>query len=160
MEKKPITEISIYPGKKEHINDIVDFQIAMAKETEGLDLKRGMVRKGVARLIDLPYYGHYYLAYEAGNAEAGPIGCLLITPEWSDWNNMEYYWLQSVYVKPEYRGRGVFKQMVQCIEKRVTYKDVKAIRLYVDKGNETAKKCYKKLGLKPCHYSMYEKVLK
>ena len=50
--------------------------------------------------------------------------------------------------------------MVQWLEYNVQFKDVKSLRLYVDKGNEVAKKCYKKLGIKPCHYSMYEKVLK
>lgn len=150
----------VFLGKKENIDSIVEMQMAMAMESEGLELKKSVLKKGVAEVIRLSYLGHYYLAYEAGNTEDGPIACMMVTEEWSDWNNAMYYWLQSVYVKPEYREQGVFTQMVSWLENSVAFSDVKSLRLYVDKNNDTAKKCYKKLGLKPCHYSMYEKVLK
>ena len=160
MGKEYSTKIIVDSARKQDIDCTVDFQIAMAMESEGLDLDKSTVKEGVSKVIEYIYLGHYYLAYDSENPECGPIGCMMVTREWSDWTNSEYYWLQSVYVKPEYRRRGVFTQMVQWLENNVKYKDVKSLRLYVDKGNEAAKKCYKKLGLKPCHYSMYERVLK
>ena len=27
-------------------------------------------------------------------------GSLMLTTEWSDWSNCNYYWIQSVYVRP------------------------------------------------------------
>ena len=160
MKEAYKTKVMVDIARKNDIDRIVDFQLAMAKESEGLDLESSVVKKGVGKVIEYPYLGTYFLAYDIDNPEDGPIGSMMITTEWSDWNNAEYYWLQSVYVKPEYRRRGVFTQMVKWLEKNVKYKDVKSLRLYVDKGNEAAKKCYKKLGISHCHYNMYEKVLK
>src|SRR5687767_13935769 len=85
--------------------DIVAFNIAIAKETEELDLSRDTVSKGVQRLIENPQYGFYVVAESGGKV----IGSLMVTYEWSDWRDGLYWWIQSVYVNPDYRGRGIYK---------------------------------------------------
>ncbi|MBR3859526.1 MAG: GNAT family N-acetyltransferase [Bacteroidaceae bacterium] len=36
-----------------------------------------------------------------------PVGSLMLTREWSDWNNQWYWWIQSVYVTPEHRRQSI-----------------------------------------------------
>src|SRR5690242_10904071 len=83
---------------------IVEFQIAMARETEDLQLDSQVVNKGVAAVCDDAVHGQYYVAEHAGRV----IGCLLITYEWSDWRNGAVWWIQSVYVAPEFRKQGTY----------------------------------------------------
>jgi GNAT superfamily N-acetyltransferase len=85
------------------------------------------------------------------------IGQLLITYEWSDWRNGNFWWIQSVYVAPEQRGRGVFKALHAHIERLARKRrDVCGVRLYVDAHNTKAKEVYARLGLKPTHYELWE----
>lgn len=150
-------QFNISKAKREDIETLADFQVKMAYESEALELVKDTVKKGISTFLDRPDYGDYYVARRKENDEI--IGCMMVTKEWSDWNNSEYWWLQSVYVKPGFRHQGVFKTMVKWLEGRAQEKGVKALRLYVDRTNETAKNCYTRLGLKECHYDIREKVI-
>src|ERR1700694_2702574 len=81
---------------------IVDFQLAMARETDSVELERATCAKGVAAVLDNASLGRYFVAEQDGRA----VGSLLITYEWSDWRNGNVWWIQSVYVAPALRGRG------------------------------------------------------
>ena len=110
---------------------IVDFQFKMALETESLTLERDVVTQGVAAVFNDPAKGRYFVAEEDGVT----IASLMITKEWSDWRNGLVWWIQSVYVMPEFRKRGVYTQMYQHVKKEVeTSTDIRGLRLYVDKS--------------------------
>jgi len=85
------------------VSTIVDFQIAMARETEELDLDRDVCTRGVQALFEDASRGRYFLAESNGAV----IASLMITYEWSDWRNGNIWWIQSVYVTEEFRGFGV-----------------------------------------------------
>jgi len=132
---------------------IAEFQIEMAKETEDLDLERTTVADGVFSVFRDPQKGKYYVATEKDEI----VASMLITQEWSDWRNSWVYWLQSVYVIPEKRGLGIFKQMYEYIRKQVVESnEVAGIRLYVDMKNSGARKVYTKLGMNGEHYQVFE----
>jgi len=131
---------------------IIDFQQKMAWETEELKLDPGTVKKGVNAVFENNSRGQYYVAEEDGNL----IASLLITYEWSDWRNCNVWWLQSVYVLPEYRRRGVFRQMYNHIRLLAAKNDIAGLRLYVETKNGAAKKTYESLGMNSEHYSFYE----
>ncbi len=98
-----------------------------------------------------------YFVAEAGGAV---IGQLLITHEWSDWCNGDYWWLQSVYVRADWRRRGVFQALFQHVLARAAEQgDVASIRLYVEKNNQPALKAYDRLGLKETHYRILERLV-
>ena len=101
-----------YPNNQSRI---VDFQLAMAKETEGIDLDRHVVEKGVKAVFDDPSKGKYYIATINDKVAAS----LLTTFEWSDRRNGEVYWIQSVYVLPEFRKQGVYKMMYKYIQDQI-----------------------------------------
>ena len=131
---------------------IIDFQLKMAWETEELKLDPETVKKGVNAVFENNSRGQYYVAEEDGNL----IASLLITNEWSDWRNRNVWWLQSVYVLPEYRRRGVFRLMYNHIRLLAEKNDIAGLRLYVETKNSAAKKTYESLGMSSEHYSFYE----
>ena len=138
-----------------NVDDIALFQVDMAMESEGLVLDYERVRRGVQAVIDDEAKGRYIIAQQDGKV----VACLMITREWSDWNCCWYWWIQSVYVLPGYRGRGIYKAMYNRVLYLAETEGVTQIRLYVDKDNSTAQAVYQKLGMAECHYRLYEKEL-
>jgi len=146
-------EIKIRPGLLFDIPTIAEFQIKMAFETESLALDPETVEKGVSAVFDDPSKGKYWLAESHGKI----AGCLLTVPEWSDWRNGTVLWIHSVYVLPEFRKMGVFRSLYAHLKTMVEdSKDLRGLRLYVDKSNHSAQKVYESLGMSGEHYYLYE----
>jgi ribosomal protein S18 acetylase RimI-like enzyme len=146
--------VTVRDAHKKDINSIVEFQINMAEETENLILHEDVITPGVEAVFDDHNKGRYFVAeYEDDIA-----GSLLITYEWSDWRNGMVLWIQSVYVKTEYRGKAIFKAFYKHIQKIMNDnpEEYKGIRLYVDKTNIGAQKVYDAVGMNGNHYQMYE----
>ena len=132
---------------------IVKFQLAMAWETEQLQLNEPTVIKGVAAVFEDQAKGIYYVAETEGKV----VGSLLTTFEWSDWRNGTVLWIQSVYVRPEYRKRSIFSKLYKHIQEKVNNNiDLRGIRLYADKTNIPAHGVYEHLGMTAEHYQMFE----
>jgi len=142
--------------RKAEIKDadvIIDFQLKMAMETEGITLDLGVLKAGVNTLFKNPDKGLYYVAEVDGKV----VGSTMTTYEWSDWRNATMIWLQSVYFLPEYRNQKLFSKMYAFIKKHVeSDESLCGIRLYVDKTNKHAQKVYKALGITGEHYDTYE----
>lgn len=137
----------------EEAQQIISFQIAMALETENIHLDPETVMRGVNTVFTDKAKGDYFIAEENGRV----IASLLTTFEWSDWRNGTVLWIQSVYVIPEFRRKGAYKALYGHIRTMVEHDHrLKGIRLYADKGNQTAQKVYEKLGMTADHYQLYE----
>ena len=146
---------TVSTGTQDDIQAIAQFQVDMALESEGTVLDIQTVLPGVTAAMNDPQKGTYLVARADGQA----ISSLMLTREWSDWTNRWYWWIQSVYVRPEYRGKGAYRAMYAKIKEMAGEAGVTQIRLYVDKTNYRAQEVYKKLGMDECHYLMYEEVL-
>lgn len=132
---------------------IVEFQLAMANETEGIELDKQIVEKGVDSVITDATKGNYYVAEIDGEV----VSSLLTTFEWSDWRNGTILWIQSVYVQPEFRRKGVYRSMYSHIKNMVMNDDnLNGIRLYADKSNHSAHNTYENLGMNQDHYITFE----
>jgi len=133
---------------------IVDFQMKMAKETEGLELDRETVKLGVMHVLRNPQKGRYLVAVLDGKI----VASLMLTPEWSDWRNRCVLWFQSVYVVPEAREKGIFKKMYEHVKQHIVMADEQnaGLRLYVDSSNTNAIEVYKKVGMDGEHYRVFE----
>ena len=135
------------------IETIALFQVLMAKETEDLNLDPDTVQKGVKAIFDNPEKGFYLVTEEDGEV----VASLMITYEWSDWRAKTTWWIQSLYVKPEHRRKGIYRKMYEHLKNKIKDDNtVGGIRLYVDKTNVKAQKAYEALGMDGEHYSMYE----
>ena len=81
----------------------------------------------------------------------------MITKEWSDWRSQFFVWIQSVYIKPDFRKKGLYSKLYQQVRDMVEKSDQYAgIRLYVEKNNTGAQQVYEKLGMNNDHYLCYE----
>lgn len=138
---------------KEEAAIIAGFQQAMAMETESLGLNTAILEKGVLAVFDDPSKGFYILAENDGKI----VASTMITPEWSDWRNGWFWWIQSVYVIPVMRRKGVFRLIYQYVkEESRANENVHGLRLYVEKNNKGARKTYEMLGMSSDHYEFYE----
>jgi GNAT superfamily N-acetyltransferase len=135
---------------------IVRFNVAMAAETEGIALKREIISAGVRGMFDDPSKGFYLIAELAGK----PAGQLMITMEWSDWRDGYFWWIQSVYVDPGCRKRGVFTALFGRVRQDARKWGACGIRLYVFRANARAKVTYESLGMKDRSYDLYEMLFK
>ena len=136
---------------------IADFTRNIAWETENIQLTPETVSDGVQAVFDDPGLGFYVVAINSGNI----IGCLMVTYEWSDWRNGVQWWLQSVYVKSEFRRKGVFKQLWSfTINLASGNPEVCGMRLYVEKDNKLAQATYRSIGMQATNYLVYETTLK
>jgi ribosomal protein S18 acetylase RimI-like enzyme len=145
--------ITIRKATPEDAEFLVRGNASMALETEHLSLDLDRLRDGVHALFEDASRGVYYIA-EIGGRRAGQM---MITSEWSDWRNGNFWWIQSVYVLPEYRGRGVFRALYRHVENLAKAgPGVCGLRLYVENGNTRAQQTYERVGMKRTVYEMYE----
>jgi GNAT superfamily N-acetyltransferase len=132
---------------------IIEFQQAMARETEDLELDREILTRGVHALFSDPSLGRYFVAERDGEV----AGSLMITYEWSDWRNGMVWWIQSVYVAPAHRRRGIYAGLYAHVRELIdTDPDIRGIRLYVDRRNVSAQEVYTRLGMDGGHYQVFE----
>lgn len=131
----------------------VRFNRAMALETENKELNEKLVGPGVAAVFDHPARGFYVVAQCADDI----VAALMVTFEWSDWRNASFWWIQSVYVVPRFRRRGLYRRLYDFVRERARSEGgVCGFRLYVEKNNLTAQRVYESLGMSASDYLMYE----
>ena len=152
----PTLDILIRPARASDAPDIARFNSAMALETEHKVLEAATIRAGVDAVLADARHGFYLVAESSGTS----VGCLMITYEWSDWRNGQWWWLQSVYVAPEARRAGVFRALYARVEQQLLQAPgVIGLRLYVEKDNRHALDTYAALGMHDTGYRLYEKEL-
>lgn len=134
---------------------IAEYNIRLARETEGRELPAATLLAGVRALLEDPSKGLYFVAEEAGQV----VGQVMITFEWSDWRNGMFWWLQSVYVREESRGQGVFRALFEHVRQLAGQQaGVCGLRLYVERENERAKAVYERQGMTNAGYEVFEVV--
>ena len=143
----------IRSASQEDVRTLIEFNQAMAMETEGKVLPDDVISNGVKRIFDHPESGFYIVCEDLNMI----VGSLMVTFEWSDWRNGYFWWIQSVYVRPEWRRRGIFRQLYSHIkQKALEQPDVCGLRLYVEKNNRNAHATYNTMGMKETDYLLFE----
>ncbi len=145
--------LTITQATRDHIEILANWQVSMALESEGMTLDLATVVSGVTKVFDEPQIGFYLLAVK----EDTPVGCCLVLREWSDWRNGYVLWIHSVYTLSSQRREGVFKAIYNHLKYSVMdHKDLRGLRLYVDRGNKVARQVYEKMGMSCDHYELFE----
>ncbi|MDX1513820.1 MAG: GNAT family N-acetyltransferase [Gammaproteobacteria bacterium] len=135
---------------------LAEFNRAMAMETEAKPLPEDVVSAGVNAVFSSEDKGFYVVAESDGNV----VGALMVTFEWSDWRNGFFWWIQSVYVNPACRRRGIYRMLYAYVVDRARARDdVYGFRLYVERDNARARKVYQALGMHHTDYLIYEQSL-
>ncbi len=144
--------ITIRRGAPADHDKIVEFNLAMAAETENRALDRSVLNAGVQAVFNDEQNGFYLIAEREGRV----VGGLLITREWSDWRNGPFWWIQSVYVEPDSRRQGVYRALYAHVLDRACAAGACGIRLYVERENRRAQQTYAALGMGESAYTMRE----
>lgn len=145
--------MNVRPATLADVETVVGFNLRLAAESEGRTLDRTAGLRGVEAIVHDPARGRYWIAERQGTA----CGQCLVTIEPSDWMGGTYWWLQSVYVDPAHRGAGVFRALWDHVARAARETgDVRAIRLYVDRENTTARRVYSGIGMAETAYRVYE----
>ncbi|MGK0380757.1 MAG: ribosomal protein S18 acetylase RimI-like enzyme [Flavobacteriales bacterium] len=146
-------QIKIRVAEKSDLASLVTFNQLMAWETEQKTLDESILCKGVAALIADHNKGFYLVAEQ----DKKVLGSLMVTSEWSDWRNGVFWWVQSVYISPDFRRQGVYAQLYAEVKILAEQQqNICGFRLYVEKENLIAQKTYESLGMEQSHYLMYE----
>ncbi len=131
---------------------ICENNIKMAYESEYIHLSKELVLSAVETLLCDKNKGFYLVAEQDNEI----IGQLMITFEWSDWRNATIWWIQSVYITPHHRKKGVFNSLYIEVKNLAEKKNVKLLRLYVHERNASAINVYEKIGMKKKAYVIFE----
>ena len=146
-------DIQVRLADRGDADTIVKFNVALVLETEHKELLLPVVTRGVRALFENPQHGFYLVAETADEV----VGSLMITYEWSDWRCGVFWWIQSVYVKPEFRRRRVFTKLHEFLRVRAAQDpDVCGFRLYFEQSNHAAQTTYGKIGMTKTTYGVFE----
>ena len=147
--------LNIRRANRRDARTLAAFNSAMALETERKILLPRVIGAGVRGLLRRPDAGFYTVAERGGEV----IGALMVTKEWSDWRNGDFWWIQSVYVRPEHRRRGVYTRLYKHLRKlAASERAVCGFRLYVERHNRRAQATYRASGMERTHYLVYEEL--
>ncbi len=146
-------QVDIEIGRAKDVADLVAFNRAMAAETEDKLLDLDTVTAGVSALLKDSSRGFYVVARLDGLL----VGSLMITTEWSDWRCGDFWWIQSVYVRPDSRRQGIYRKLYDFVRTRAAETEhVCGFRLYVEQDNRRAQQTYEALGMQQSVYRMFE----
>lgn len=137
-------------ARRDEIPTLIHMIRAMAMESEGRELAEEILAVSVPRVFDEPALGTYWVM--ARGEKDTCVACTMTTTEWSDWHNAPYWWLQSVYVHPDHRGRGLMGEMIRALTQEAKQNGAVELRLYVERENQRAIRAYEKVGFDDSHY--------
>jgi GNAT superfamily N-acetyltransferase len=131
------------------LGQLVEFTLREAKEAEGISKDNEIVRRGIRTALEDESVAVYWVVQSKNNETVGNIS---VVKEWSNWNAGYYWWIQSMYIKPEYRGRGLMKMLIQTVRESARQGQALDLRLYVHKKNGRAIRAYVKSGFIDADY--------
>jgi GNAT superfamily N-acetyltransferase len=152
-------KVQIRAATMADVETISVFNAALARETEARILDGQLLQAGVETILQDPNKGWYAIAVSShDSAQSKVVGQILITYEWSDWRNGTFWWLQSLYVDPQYRQQGVFRQLYDYVHEKAQTNPEKVcgFRLYVERENHQAHQAYAHIGFEKTAYQMHE----
>lgn len=149
------SSVHIRKAHEAEISILLKLIRSMAMESEGRNLNTDVLTKGIHAVFNNPALGTYWVIAEGDDI----VGSTLITTEWSDWHNAPYWWIQSLFIRPEARGRGLFEQLLSVLEAEARSVGVCEIRLYVESDNARAIRAYEKTGFHSGQYRFMKKSL-
>ena len=131
------------------LKSLVSFAVSEAKEAEGVEKDSERVRQGITTALNDASIAMYWVL-EINNT--GVIGSVSMVKEWSDWNSGYYWWIQNMYLLPEFRGKGFMEKLIQALKDAARNEGALELRLYVHKNNAQAISAYQKVGFFDADY--------
>lgn len=138
------------------LDRICQFNQSLAQETENRTIPADVLRAGVESALVSSDKLRYWVAVSPEDPGVA-VGQVAVSYEWSDWRNGWIWWLQSVYVDARWRGRGVFRRILEQVKADAQANgQVIGLRLYMEHDNHNARATYEKMGFAPAGYEVLE----
>jgi len=133
------------------LDSLVSFTLAEAREAEGAAKDPAIIRRGVQAGLSNPAIAMYWVV-ESDQGEI--VASTSVVREWSDWHAQDYWWIQSMYVAPAHRGKGLVEMLMGAVSAEARASDAADLRLYVHTGNTRAIKAYRRCGFGDAPYAI------
>ncbi len=131
--------------------DLIEFTVEEAREAENIVKIPETLERGISAALNDSSIATYWVLVDEHDCPCGNVSAV---KEWSDWNAGYYWWIQSMYIKPEFRGQGLMAKLINAVEDEMSRKGGLELRIYVHKNNAIAKRAYEKIGFNDSNYKM------
>jgi ribosomal protein S18 acetylase RimI-like enzyme len=141
----------IRQATKADVDTLVAFTLQEAFEAEGVQKDAAGVKRGVEGAFQDPPQSAYWIVEDSsGRAVAGTS----IVTEWSDFHGGLYWWIQSIFIVPEHRGRGLAELLLDRLAAMARQAGALDLRLYAHNSNERAFRVYRRCGFTTAPYTI------
>jgi GNAT superfamily N-acetyltransferase len=132
------------------VDHLIAFTMQEAREAEHIELHEPDVRRGVEAAFADPPLARYWIAEYEGR----PIANISVVKEWSNFHGGHYWWVQSLFIVEDHRGRGLLEQLFAYIGQVGKAEGARDLRLYAHRLNERALTAYRRCGFTGAPYVM------
>jgi RimJ/RimL family protein N-acetyltransferase len=144
-------KVQIRKAVMNDIDSLIEFSVEEAKEAEGLTTVSDTLRAGITAALHDSSKATYWVIVDENDRPFGNVSAL---KEWSDWNDGYYWWIQSMFISPRYRGKGYLKLLISAVKSEMNRENGLELRLYVHKDNKVAIRAYEKVGFVISNYDV------
>lgn len=148
------TDYAIRRAGAGDLDTLVDFATHEALETEGERPAREAVERGIAVGLEDSGPATYWVA---AVADGSVVGSISVITEWSNFRGGHYWWVQSLYVRPEHRGTGLVDLLLDTVSHEAFRAGAIDLRLYVLQSNERAIAAYRRCGFVSLPYTIMKR---
>ncbi len=136
----------IRPATPADIDLIVDFSHRLNREdpafTGDFHFEEAAVRDALAQLLAEPSLGQVRLICDADR----PLGYVVLTFGFSLESHGRDLLIDEIYLLPDYRGRGIGRQVINQLEAEARTLGITRLYLEVERPNQQAQAFYRRLG--------------
>lgn len=130
---------------------LVKFTSEEAREAEAGSRGFANIEEGISKALEDDSLAIYWLLVDDAGEAVGSISAL---KEWSDWNAGFYWWIQSVYIIPDQRGKGHLALLLDAVKNEMKVQGGLQLRLYVHADNRRAIEAYQKFAFERSPYQI------
>ena len=145
------SEYVVREANNRDIDALVAFTLQEAFEAEGVRKDPDGVRRGVEGAFQDPPQSVYWVVEDR---DGHRVASASIVTEWSDFNGGPYWWIQSIFIAPEHRGRGLVERMLDFLAKTAKQAGALDLRLYAHNSNQRAFRVYRRCGFTTAPYTI------
>lgn len=142
----------VRPATLKDLDSLVAFTLSEAAEAEGAEPSVGNLTEGIRRGLCDSNKARYWLLVDEDTGDL--CGNVSIVREWSDWHAGYYWWIQSMFLLPIYRGHGLMGLLLEAVRTAAREERALEIRLYVHSANDRAMRAYRKAGFALSEYRL------
>jgi ribosomal protein S18 acetylase RimI-like enzyme len=138
------------------VDTLLAFTLQEVFEAEGTHKDAAGVRRGVEGAFQSPPRSAYWIVE---SADRQPVASTSIVTEWSDFHGGDYWWIQSIFIRPEHRGRGLVDLMLDRLAVMAKAAGALELRLYAHDSNARAFHVYRRCGFSDAPYTIMARKL-